>query len=385
MPSLEAMTHAEPRGAGKTYAVVVYNTSCNDARLLRSLHFFGHDDRVHVITIAGEHPLVHGSVARVFHVPIRLPSRSGALAYLWFLSKALLAILRISPAGLYLHDYYTAPIGWLLCRVLGLRFAYDVHEIIYDDRRTLRLRLFRSMESRCIRYATALVAPNRERSRLLATHYGLPVPPVVIRNLADPRGHELARRRGPPPLAGAARLVYAGTIDERQLETVVRAMIELPRCTLTMLGDGPSRPGLQRLSRRLGLQERVQHLPPVPYERLIARLATFDVGIVCYGTQGANNLTCAPNKVFEYAQAGIPMVATAHGPLQHLLNAFDVGVAIGSTAVLAPFDVGDFVEAVQVVVRDWQRYRAGAQALAERSLEWWKKDEDAGRAVVGKL
>jgi hypothetical protein len=48
MPSPEAMTDAEPREprcAGKTYAIV-YNTSCNDARLLWSLHFFSRDDRV---------------------------------------------------------------------------------------------------------------------------------------------------------------------------------------------------------------------------------------------------------------------------------------------------------------------------------------------------
>jgi hypothetical protein len=44
---------------------------------------------------------------------------------------------------------------------------------------------------------------------------------------------------------------------------------------------------------------------------------------------GLNNILCAPNKVFEYAQAGLPMVATCQPTIRRLFDQHRIGCLVG--------------------------------------------------------
>jgi glycosyltransferase involved in cell wall biosynthesis len=45
--------------------------------------------------------------------------------------------------------------------------------------------------------------------------------------------------------------------------------------------------------------------------------------------KGLNNILCAPNKVFEYAHAGLPMVATCQPTIKRMFDEFSIGRLVG--------------------------------------------------------
>ncbi len=79
--------------------------------------------------------------------------------------------------------------------------------------------------------------------------------------------------------AGPLRIAFAGRLTrEKGVDVLLRALarMEAP-AHLRILGDGPERPVLERLSRELGVAERVQFLGAWPHERVASLWPETDV------------------------------------------------------------------------------------------------------------
>lgn len=75
-----------------------------------------------------------------------------------------------------------------------------------------------------------------------------------------------------------ARIVYVGRLfDDKNPDNIMRALVRLPRAQLTIVGDGPIRPGLEQLARELGIADRVIFRPAVANDELCDLLAEQDV------------------------------------------------------------------------------------------------------------
>lgn len=86
------------------------------------------------------------------------------------------------------------------------------------------------------------------------------------------------RRKNDYRLHAPARLLYVGRLfEEKNPGNILRTMAGLPGTELTVVGDGPLRPGLEALARELGLLNRVIFRPAVRNEELCALLPEFDV------------------------------------------------------------------------------------------------------------
>ena len=106
-----------------------------------------------------------------------------------------------------------------------------------------------------------------------------------------------------------------------------------------------------------------------------------DVGIVCYSSNGLNNVYCASNKIFEYAQAGLPVVSTCQPPLRSLVERYGTGVLVGCAGA-APTP-GEIAAAVMQLSASPERFRAGiAELLSEHT---WEHEAHGLRAVVQRV
>ena len=79
---------------------------------------------------------------------------------------------------------------------------------------------------------------------------------------------------------------------------------------LVVVGDGASLPAIGKQVRRLGLDARVHLAGRVPADDVPRWLALADVGVVTYRDDCRNNEYCAPNKLYEYCAADVPVVAS---------------------------------------------------------------------------
>jgi glycosyltransferase involved in cell wall biosynthesis len=107
------------------------------------------------------------------------------------------------------------------------------------------------------------------------------------------------------------------------LQAVARLLSAGHHPILTLVGDGPARPGLEHLADRLGIQGRVNFVGYVPQHSLTPFYRDCDVFVLPTRYEGLGRV------LVEAALAGAPVVTTAIGPTAE-------AVLPGETALLVP-------------------------------------------------
>lgn len=252
------------------------------------------------------------------------------LGFLWW-------AIRHRPAVVHAHDYYMAFPGWLAARLVGAAFVYDAHELLVPrpgERHRLSERIYYRLEGLVVGRAEVVIAANRRRAEIMAEHYGLPLAPEVVRNIPSPEAEpeDSAEAAGvpglPPKRPGCFRLIYQGYLAERfHLDHYVAAVAALgENVEIVMCGPGPASEALAIQAAR-DCPGRVHLLGRVPRRFLKSILRTGDAGIIVYGSESLNEIHCAPNKVFEYAMAGLPSIANSNPGLKEIVEGGRIGVA----------------------------------------------------------
>lgn len=108
-------------------------------------------------------------------------------------------------------------------------------------------------------------------------------------------------------------LIYTGSVTfNRGLELVFSALKELQQFHLATVGswDDQVKGRLIRLAEEAGLSERVHFHPKVPPQELIDFISPADIAIIPIQNVCLSYYHCLPNKLFEAAFAGLPVVAS---------------------------------------------------------------------------
>jgi glycosyltransferase involved in cell wall biosynthesis len=196
----------------------------------------------------------------------------------------------------------------------GRKVAVDVEDwysedLLYADRQSRPIRLLQEAESYALRHCSYSSTTSASMAEGLSERYGC-ARPVVIRNTfpLQPRC-----RLDMSPAAEPSFIWFSQTIGPgRGLELFFAAW---SRTTVPsqvhLLGD--ERPGYrEKLLRRLppDRRERLHFIPLVPPDALPMKLAEFDVGLALEPTWPHNRDLTITNKIFQYMNAGLAVVAT---------------------------------------------------------------------------
>lgn len=283
------------------------------------------------------------------------------------------------PQVFYAHDYYLAMAG-AAARSKGVRFVYDAHELLKPQpgqKRPLRDRLFESLERVGARKADLVICANEPRAEIFQEYARLRLKPTVIRNIPDESQE--------PPLPAVerdpGRILYQGDISRgRRLDVLLEALSHLePSHTLVLAGGGPALDTLRTMASAAGLQDRVQFLGRVPRSELPELMAGSAVGVLSYPARDLNNVYCAPNKVFEYARAELPMVAVGSEHLRSLVEGPQLGIALPPTASAI-----ELADALRTVGAHRTVHAPACQTFA-RENSWAGEAERLRGAVQGLL
>jgi glycosyltransferase involved in cell wall biosynthesis len=133
------------------------------------------------------------------------------------------------------------------------------------------------------------------------------------------------------------------------------------RVKLVFIGDGKEKERLAAQAAAEGL-DHCRFFPPIPKTELGAVTASLDCGLMVLRDVPAFYDGTSPNKFFDYAAAGIPVVNNYPGWLAGLIADHDAG------SVVPPADPGAFADALQALAADPAR-RARQGAAARRLAE----------------
>ena len=143
------------------------------------------------------------------------------------------------------------------------------------------------------------------------------------------------------------------------------ALAELPDCALAYVGFGHIADRIEARIAERGLQERAHVFEAVPYDTLIGYTAAADVGLVPIVGSCLSYVYAAPNKLFEYMMAGVPVAASDLPDMARVVKEARVG-----SLITDPTDPASIVSAVRTLVEGEEPLSAygtrGQTAVRER-------------------
>jgi glycosyltransferase involved in cell wall biosynthesis len=163
------------------------------------------------------------------------------------------------------------------------------------------------------------------------------------------------------PEEGPPVILYQGTLNQgRGLERMITAMPFIPVVKLIIAGDGPLRRSLMTLAASLDLNERIQFTGMLPPEKLQEITRSASVGISIEEPLGLSYISCLPNKLFDYIQAGVPVLVSGFPEMRAIVEQYQIGMVLEDRAPEKMASILNFMLHDPVKRRVWKENLARA-------------------------
>lgn len=264
------------------------------------------------------------------------------------------------------HDLNTLRVGAMCKRRTKAKLIYDSHELQTERNRmteTERTKA-KAAEGRYLPAVDAMIVASPSWIEWNRKLYGeLPDPTVTVLNVPEPTEIDMTKNlRVELDISDSdAVVIYQGSIQEnRGIEPAIEAVRTLDHVVLVVIGYGHHRPVLEDLVRSQGLTHKVKFFGPVPNDELISYSASADVGLANIVNSSVSYHTSLPNKLFEYAMAGIPIVGSDSPEIGRIVQEESIG------EVCDPEDPGALAVAISTILTNPGRYDTGLRHAAHR-------------------
>jgi len=350
--NVACLTHAYPRWDGDVAGAFI-------ERLVLALQARGHG--VHVVAPSD---VGKGGEERRHQVPITrvryAPARWETLAY----RGTMVAAVR-SPAGL----LWAASLVWRQARVLARLWRHERLQVVHahwwipaglsawlagrpyvvtlhgtDVALLERSRAARLVGQRVLHHAAAVTAVSSYLAERAARAVRLARDRILVQPMPlDTRGFTRTSQ-------GGGGIVTVGRLtSQKRIHLLLEALVELRTRgrtpALTIVGDGPARPALERQVATLGISGQVRFLGEVPPERVPDAVGDADVFVFPAVGEGLGLVAA------EALLLGVPVVATRDGG-----GVTDIVPQTGAGRLVSP-DAREIARAIEQLISDPQSRR----------------------------
>ncbi|MCE1201083.1 MAG: glycosyltransferase [Bacteroidia bacterium] len=273
------------------------------------------------------------------------------------------------------NDLDTLLPAFLVSKMKGTKLVFDSHEYYTGTPELAHRPFVRSVWKRIEKFILPrlpeMITVNESIAGLFRSEYNIPV--RVVRNMPLRYMHEDDASRtalGLPEFIPILILQGSGINVQRGAEEMVLAMKFLPGMFLLIIGGGDVIPALKRIADEHHLNERVIFLPRMPYHKMMQYTGVSNLGLTLDKDTNINYRFSLPNKLFDYIQAGIPVLASRLPEVENIVTGYNVGMCIDS------HKPEEIALAVNEIFSDSTRYEAWKVNAAKAAQELcWENEE----------
>ena len=264
---------------------------------------------------------------------MKLLFEKGPLFYAEFNTRLFFFLLFHKAQLLLSNDLDTALPNYYVSRLKGIEMIYDSHEYFTETPelvgRPRVQRIWKSIEGHVVPKLKEMITVCDSIAELFEQKYGVKC--HVVRNIPPraalpPSGDKKAL--GLPEDRHLLVLQGSGINIQRGAEELVEALQYLDDCYLMVIGGGDVLPLLKQRVTELQIEDRVRFLPRMPYREMMAYTQLAELGFVLDKDTNLNYRFCLPNKLFDFIQAGVPMVASNLVEVGKIIRKYDIGLFI---------------------------------------------------------
>jgi glycosyltransferase involved in cell wall biosynthesis len=333
------------------------------------------------------------------------------LSGLSFATQALSLARRVKPTVVHANDWNTMWCGLAIKLTCGSRLVYDTHELWADRNGRWEWRAWLvASEALFVRIADEVLTSSPGYADALANRYRIRRP-VVVRNIPerparsedgahiertdmalgvplktyDPPDTPTRISREPAGTSAGpsspARVIYVGGLmPGRGLEQMIDALPLIEDAYLCAVGPGgvSYSEGLLARAAAVGVADRVELRAPVAPEEVQSVLMGAAAGLcliqpVCHSYE-----LCLPNKLFEYAAAGVPILASDMPVIAQVVRSEGLG------EVVAPSDPQAIAAGLNRLLQP-ERWKLVTQRMSSfAATHDWAGEAGALAAIYGR-
>ena len=264
---------------------------------------------------------------------MRLLFENGPLFYAEYNIRLFFFLLFHRSRLLLSNDLDTILPNYFISRLKGIKMVFDSHEYFTETpelvHRPKVQRIWKRIEGFVVPKLDEMITVCDSIADLFREKYGIEV--HVIRNIPPrkalpPKGEKTTL--GLPTDKHLLILQGSGINIQRGAEELVQAMALLDDCFLMIIGGGDVLPTLKQMVEELNITNRVRFFPRMPYQQMMTYTQLAELGFCLDKDTNLNYRFSLPNKLFDYIQAGVPIVASHLTEIENVIRQYDLGLFI---------------------------------------------------------
>jgi glycosyltransferase involved in cell wall biosynthesis len=217
----------------------------------------------------------------------------------------------------------------------NLFFVYDSNELSLETFASrLKHRIWRTVQDYVLKLADVIMHAERHRLDYFHNKYPTNAKPFLLENLPYYRKNLPSRKK-----SKELRFVYLGILaPDRYCTVMLEAFAGMREqgVSFDLVGYYGSRKYRREVEGVLSScrADNVRVLPPVAHDDIYSFLEDYDVGLAFYKNTNFNNYYCAPNKVYDYIQLGMPVITNDHPGLKEIIADNKIGICISEVSMI---------------------------------------------------
>ena len=264
-------------------------------------------------------------------IRLKMIFKKGPLFYFFFNLRLFFVGLINKTDLFYANDLDTLAPMFLLSKLKKKPLIYDSHELFCEvpELKLSRIKkaIWQKLEGYIIPKLKTCITVNDSIAKIYEAKYNVPF--YIIRNISDFDQSFIPKSRVQLSLPEDKKIILlqgAGINVDRGAEELIDAMEFVQNAVLYIIGSGDVWENLkQKVSCNKSIQNKVVLINKLPKSELINYTFNADIGLSIDKNTNLNYLYSLPNKIFDYIQAEIPILASRLPEIENIILQYKIG------------------------------------------------------------
>lgn len=257
----------------------------------------------------------------------RLMFTKGPLFYAEFNFRLFLYLI-FSKADIFLsNDLDTLIANYLASKIKRTKLVYDSHEYFTEVPELINRPKVQKIWLKIEKWILPKVKHSYTVCHSIADVYNrkYAINMQVVRNVPLKQNAEIIIEKSEKRKI----ILYQGAVNiGRGIEYVIKAMKHIDNSVFWIIGNGDILENLKKMVEELKLSEKVVFFGKIPFQNLKKYTVQADLGISLEENIGLNYYYALPNKIFDYINANVPILASQLPEIKNIINKYNIGTFI---------------------------------------------------------